>query len=298
MRLEPTKTILQAINWSNEATDGFFVRHYNMNLYRGCSHGCIYCDARSVCYRLDSPGEVRAKANALDILRDELRRKRTPGIVGLGGMSDGYNPQEGRARLTRGALELLLQYGFGIGITTKSPLVARDIDLLCAIQKNMPAHVTFSITTADDVLSKKIEPGVARTSVRFAAMRKLADAGIPVGMWVNPMLPFLTDSPENVVTLLETARSSGASYAITYYGMTLREGDREYYYAALDRLFPGLKQRYAQAYGLDYQVPVPNAEALHPLYVETCNRLGLVYTFDEINRIILQSGGFRQESLF
>lgn len=295
MRLEPAKAILQSVH--GEPADVFFLRDYNMNLYRGCSHGCVYCDARSACYRLERPGEVRAKADALAILRDELRRKRTPGIVSLGGMSDGYNPEEARAEITRGALALLAQYGFGIGITTKSPLVARDIDQLTAIQRNAPAYVTFSITTANDGLSRQVEPGVAPSSDRLAAMRRLAGAGILTGIWINPTLPFLTDHPENLLALLHAAKDAGARYAITHYGMTLREGNREYYYAALDRLFPGMKARYAEAYGLDYMIPCPNAEALHALFTAECARLGLAQTFAETNTLIRQSGGFRQETL-
>lgn len=298
MRLEPAKAILQAVGHGGEADGDFYVRAYNMNLYRGCSHGCIYCDARSVCYRLESPGEVRAKAGALALLREELRRKRRPGVVGLGGMSDGYNPEEAHAELTRGALTLLAQYGFGIGITTKSPLVARDIDRLWAIQQHAPAHVTFSITTADDSLSRLLEPGVAPSSARFAAMRALAAAGIPVGTWINPMLPFLTDSEENLRALLSLSAENGASYAITHYGMTLREGNREYFYAALDRDFPGMKTRYARAFGLDYMLPSPNANALQTLFLSECQRLGLADTFDKANALILRSGGYRQETLF
>ncbi|MDL2318366.1 radical SAM protein [Eubacteriales bacterium OttesenSCG-928-A19] len=294
---EPAKALLQAIPGGGAENDSFFVRNYNMNLYRGCSHGCVYCDARSVCYQLERPGEVRAKADALPILREELRRRRTPGIVGMGGMSDSYNPWEAQAELTRGALALLAQNAFGVGITTKSPLVARDIDLLRAIQKNAPAHVTFSITTANDRLAKRLEPGVARSSVRFAAMERIARAGIPVGMWLNPMLPFLTDSEENVRELLRMARDAGARYVLTHYGMTLREGNREYFYAALDRDFPGMKARYAQAYGLSYEVPVPNAEALHRLFTAECKRLGLACTFAETNRIITRSAGYEQVSL-
>ncbi|MCL1964027.1 MAG: radical SAM protein [Firmicutes bacterium] len=297
MRLEPAKSILQAIGYGGQETGDFFVRHYNMNLYRGCSHGCVYCDARSVCYRLDAPGEVRAKQDALSLLREELRRKRAPGIVGLGGMSDGYNPEEAHALLTRGALALLKQYGFGIGITTKSPLVRRDIDLLQGIQKNAPSHVTFSVTTADDALSLKVEPGVAPSSERFRAMAALHEAGIPVGMWINPVLPFLTDSEENLLTLLRMCKENGGSYSLTHYGMTLREGNREYFYAALDRHFPGLKRRYAQAYGNRYILACPNAEALHRAYVAECERLGLHHTFEAVNEMILKSGGFGQERL-
>lgn len=295
MRLEPAKAILHTI--PAFAPDDFFLRNYNMNLYRGCCHGCIYCDARSVCYRLSEPGRVRAKENALEILRGELRAKKRPGIVGLGGMSDGYNPFERKQALTRGALSLLARYGFGIGITTKAPLVTRDIDLLCAMREAAPVHVTFSITTADDALSRIIEPGVAPSSERFAAMRALANAGILTGMWLNPVLPFLTDGAENIQSLLEMAAAHGARYVLTHYGMTLREGNREYFYAALDKHFPGMKARYARAYGLSYQIPMPNLHAIRALFEAETARLGLAATFAETNRLIEKSGGFAQQSL-
>lgn len=300
MRLEPAKHILQTIPYGGDGsdTDNFFVRHYSMNLYRGCSHGCVYCDARSACYQLDSPGEVRAKRDALQILRDELRRKKKPGIVGLGGMSDGYNPEEAHALITRGALQLLLQYGFGIGITTKSPLVQRDIDLLALMQRNMPTHITFSITTADDAISRRIEPGVAPSGERFQAMRQIARAGIPVGVWINPVLPFITDSWDNIRALLHTAKACGARYAMTHYGMTLRDGNREYYYAALEREFPGVKRRYAETYGNAYIIPSLGTERLRSLYEAECGKLGLAYTFGSVNRMLLASGGMRQETLF
>lgn len=297
MRFEPAKSILQPVAYGGEEAE-FFPRSYNMNLYRGCSHGCVYCDARSACYRLDAPGEVRAKADALTLLREELRRRRQPGIVGLGGMSDGYNPEEARHQLTRGALALLAQYGFGIGITTKSPLVARDIDRLTAIRRHAPAHVTFSITTADDALARRTEPGVAVSSARLNAMRRLADAGILTGMWINPVLPFLTDGEDNFRALLAAAKESGASYVHTYYGMTLREGNREHYYAALDRHFPGMKKRYAERYGLAYVLPSPNAQALDALFTRLCGRMGLAHTFEETRRLVSASGGHAQATMF
>lgn len=296
MRLEPARAILQTVSAAKD--DSYYIRHYNMNLYRGCSHGCTYCDARSACYHLENPGEVRAKANALTILEDELRRRRKPGIVGLGGMSDGYNPEEKTALLTRGALTLLARYGYGIGITTKSPLVARDIDLLKTLQQHAPVHVTFSITTADDAMSLLLEPNVAPSGERFSALHMLTEAGIPAGVWINPVLPYLTDSPDNITALLRMAKAHGASYVHSYFGMTLREGNREYFYAALDRYFPGIKQQYVRDFGNAYELPACNAEALYRLYTDECRRLKLPNTFQDINALILRSGGFRQESLF
>lgn len=295
MEFEAAKHILQSVR---DSEGEFFPRDYNMNLYRGCGHGCIYCDARSRCYQLDRPDVPRPKADALMLLEQELRGKRKTGVVGLGGMSDGYNPLEAECKLTRGALALLLRYGFGIGVTTKSPLVARDADLLRAILRYAPAHVTFSITASDDALSRKLEPNVAPSSERFAALRVLADAGVPAGVWINPVLPFLTDTEENLLALLEMAKAAGASYAVTHYGMTLRDGNREPFYAALDRDFPGLKQRYIKAFGNAYFLDSPRYETLHPVYEAACKRLGLAFTFREISARIRESGGFRQEKLF
>jgi len=294
MRTEPAKQLLTSVNEG----DGFYLRSYNMNLYRGCSHGCIYCDSRSVCYQMKDFDTVRVKENALGMLRDELKRKRNAGLVGMGAASDSYNPFEREWEVTRGALFLLAEYGFGVGITTKSSLVARDIDAFQAIMRYAPANIVFSITAADDELSGKIEPNVAVTSERFGAMAKLADSGILAGVWLNPVLPFLTDDWENIRAILRATKDAGGKYAMCHFGMTLREGNREYFYAALDRLFPGLKHRYADAYGLQYEIPIPGAREISKLFYAECDRLGLKHEFRDINVLIRASGGADQMSLF
>ncbi len=269
-------------------TDDFFYSNYNLNLYRGCSHGCIYCDSRSECYRLDRFDDVRVKENALSLLREELQHKKKPGMVSTGAMSDPYNPYEKELEVTRGALRLLRQYGFGVGFTTKSALAARDGDLLLQIQNAAPVRACFSITAADDTLSHKIEPNVSPSSQRFGALSSLAQKGIFAGVWLNPMLPFITDTEDNIRSLVRMTKENGGQFIVCHFGMTLRTGNREYFYQALDRDFPGLKDEYAKAYGLKYVVTSPRAEALYALFKEECVHHGLYYRFSDINRVLLE----------
>ena len=282
---------------SLHATDDFFHSDYNLNLYRGCCHGCIYCDSRSVCYQLGRFEQVRVKENALPLLRDELRRKRKTGLVSTGAMSDPYNPYEEELQITRGAFMLLLQYGFGAAFTTKSALAARDAEILAAIQMKAPVRACFSITTDRDELCGKIEPHASPTSLRFQALASLSRAGVYAGVWLNPVLPFITDTDENIRNILRRTKECGGQFVVCHFGVTLRQGDREYFYQSLDRDFPGFKAKYAAAFGLDYICPSPRAKELKKLFQEECERLGLLYRFPDINRAIF-SRQSRQMSLF
>lgn len=263
--------------------DDFFLADWNMNLYRGCSHGCIYCDSRSVCYRLEDFDTVKPKADALRILEEELRGKRRSGVVTMGAMSDPYNPLEEELRLTRGALELLLRHGFGAAYTTKSDLCARDADLMREIGRRAPVCARFTVTCADDALCRRIEPNVAVTSRRLDALRRLADAGVYAGVWINPVLPFITDTEDNLVRLLRLSKEAGARFAVCFFGMTLRTGNREYYFRALERAFPGVRQQYLTTFGNAYECPSPDAERLWQVYRKTCDELGLAYRFRDVN---------------
>ena len=267
--------------------DEFFEADYNMNLYRGCNHGCIYCDTRSECYRIDRFDEIRYKQNCIAMLGDELRRKKRAGIVFLGSASDPYNALEEKLCITRQALELLRKYGFGIGLTTKGGLVTRDAEVLADMGKSAPTRVAFSISTADDDLAKLVEPGAPTSSERFAAMRTLAKAGVYTGVWLSPMLPFLSDNEEDMVALLEKTAAYGGRYVMCHFGMTLRTGNREYFFAALDRepRFAGVKQKYADAFGLSYMCASPNAKRLHAVFRQRCEKLKLAYSFAEINQV-------------
>lgn len=282
----PAKRLLTPVRCS---IDDFFYVNYNLNLYRGCNHGCIYCDSRSACYHMDDFDTVRVKEDCLSRLDAELKVKREAGVVGMGAASDAYNRFERTHEITRSALKLLLRYGFGIGIPTKSDLMARDADIYAAIAKVAPVRLCYSISTADDALAAILEPGAPAPSKRFEAMRELSDAGLFVGTWLNPMLPFISDSVESVTRVLEETARAGGKYCITFFSVTLREGDREYFYGALDRApsLAGIKEKYIRAYGLSYDCTVPNVAMLAREYERVCERLGLLWRFSDVNRAML-----------
>lgn len=255
-----------------------------MNLYRGCQHGCIYCDARSLCYQMNHPFEdIWVKENALPLLEQALRAKRKKCMIGTGAMSDPYMPLEEKLQLTRGALELIHRYGFGVAIQTKSCRILRDLELLKAINDQSKAVVQMTLTTYDERLCRMVEPNVSTTRQRAEALRKFRDAGIPTVVWLSPLLPWLNDTPENILGILEYCRGAGVKGIINFgMGLTLRDGDREYYYAALDRHFPGLKQRYIQTYSNAYELPSPNSQALWQLFHEKCEQYGIWHDNDRI----------------
>jgi DNA repair photolyase len=265
-----SKTILNHV----KQPDHWFGLKYNMNLYRGCQHQCIYCDSRSECYQLGDLAEIRVKTNGLELLEDALPRKRILGTIGFGSMNDPYMPVEKEYRMVRGALKIISRQGFPVHILTKSDLVLRDLELLQAIGK-VYAAVSFTITTADDVLAGKVEPGAPRPTKRFQAMKALADAGILTGVTMMPVLPFLEDNPENIIRIVREAKSHGASYIIPAFGLTLRPGSRDYFYQKLDMLFPGLKQEYIQEFGDSYQCNVPNWRELSEIFSEEMETAGL-----------------------
>jgi DNA repair photolyase len=255
--------------------DTWFGLKYNMNLYRGCQHGCIYCDSRSECYQIeDFDGEVLIKANALELLRRELARKRVKGPIGMGSMNDSYMPLEREVNMTGRALRIIAEFGFPVHVMTKSALVLRDLDVLRQISERFAA-VSFTITTADDELGRKVEPRAALVSERFRAMKVLADNGIHTGISMMPILPFIEDTEENITRIVELAHAHGASYIIPAFGMTLRDRQRAYYYRKLDELFPGLRQRYERAFGGRYGVAGPSAARLDKLFRDLCRRYGI-----------------------
>lgn len=278
MEFISAKTIISGYS----ENENWFGINYNMNIYKGCSHGCIYCDSRSECYGVEDFDRVRAKENALGIIDRELRSKRRKGVVGTGAMSDPYNPLEASYELTRGALEIVNCYGFGISIATKSPLIVRDLDLLMKIAKHSPVLVMMTVTSADDVLCQKVEPGVAPSSERFAAMKALSDAGIPVGVLLMPILPFIEDDVANIEAIIDKANESGASFIYPGVGVTLRQNQREWFYARLDASFPGLRSRYERAFGQAYYCASPNAKQLYERIEEKCRQYGLHYKMHEI----------------
>lgn len=271
------KTIL-----SGYGNGDWFGCNYNMNLYKGCCHGCIYCDSRSECYQIENFDTVKAKKNALLILQKELKAKRKTGVVGSGAMSDPYNPFEERALLTRGSLSLLNNYGFGSSIITKSDLVIRDIDLYKSILSHSPVLIKITITTPHDELSRKVEPFAPETSKRLAALRKLSENGIFCGSLLMPCLPFIEDNEEDIILLLKKVAETGAKFVYADFGVTLRANQRQYYYQQLDRLFPNLKERYIKAFGDRYECGSPDYYKLKTLFEKECRKLGLLYKMTDI----------------
>lgn len=256
----------------------------DMNLYRGCLHGCIYCDSRSECYCMDHDFEdVEVKANALELLENNLKRKRSKCMLATGSMSDPYIPLENELKHVRKALELAYKYGFGFTLITKSNRVLRDLDLLTAINNKTKCVVQMTLTTCDENLCKKIEPNVSTTKERVAVLKKLHEAGIPTVVWLCPILPFINDTKENIKGILDYCIEAKV-YGIICFGMgvTLRKGNREYFYQQLDHLFPGMKEKYIKTYGVKYQLNSPNNNELMQLFHQTCQANGIVHDNNQI----------------
>lgn len=261
----------------------WFGSDYNMNLYRGCCHRCIYCDSRSSCYKITDFDRVKVKKDALLILQKELKSKRHKGVIQLGAMSDSYNPFEQEYEITRNALALIAHYGFGLSLETKSNLIVRDIDYLQRIHQNADMILKLTITAYDDALSQKIEPGVCVSSERFKALKALSAQGFFTGVVLSPILPFLTDTDENIKAIIHAAYENGASFVYTIGGVTLRENQRDYYYEQLDRLFPGLRNKYQNSYGNRYLCMSKNRELIKVFQAE-CEKYGLLYRMRDIIR--------------
>ena len=254
-----------------------------MNIYRGCTHGCIYCDSRSKCYRFTHPFEdIEVKRNAPELLETALRSRRKKCMIGTGSMSDPYMHCEEELGLTRRCLEIILRYGFGAAIQTKSDRILRDLDLLEAINAQAKCVVQMTLTTYDDALCRILEPHVCNTKRRIEVLAQMQERGIPTIVWLTPILPFINDTQENIRPILEECVRVGVKGIICFdIGLTLREGDREYYYAALDKHFPGMTKRYIETYGNSYELPSPHAAALMALLRDTCAQHGILGTPQE-----------------
>ena len=257
--------------------------YYGMNIYRGCSHGCIYCDSRSKCYQFAHPFEdIEVKQNAPELLEKALRSKRKRCMIGTGAMSDPYMHCEEKLRLTRKCLEIINKYGFGAAIQTKSDRILQDIDLLDEINRSAKCVVQMTLTTYDDDLCRIIEPNVCNTKRRIEVLEKMQERGIPTVVWLTPILPFINDTEENITSIMNECVRTGVKGIIDFgMGLTLREGDREYYYAALDKHFPGLKQRYIRTYGNSYELPSPNAKELTAIYKRICKENSMMSNPEE-----------------
>ncbi len=278
MEFIPAKTIISGYSDDNR----WFGINYNMNIYKGCCHGCIYCDSRSECYRVENFDEVRAKENSLALIERELKSKRKTGVVGTGAMSDPYNPFENMHSLTRGALQLIDKYKFGSAIATKSDLVTRDIDIFKSIQAHSPVIIKITITSYDDELCRKIEPNVSVSSRRFEAIRKLSENGLFAGILMMPILPFIDDTEENIRNIVKGAYESGAKFIFPSFGVTLRQNQRDWFYLKLDEKFPGIKQKYIHQFGDSYVCNSINGKYLKQIFKEECTKYGIIYKMDDI----------------
>ena len=275
--------------------------YYGMNIYRGCTHGCIYCDSRSKCYRFTHPFEdIEVKQNAPELLEKVLKSKRKKCMIGTGAMSDPYMHCEENLRLTRRCLEIILENGFGVAIQTKSDRILRDIDLLSKINSSSKCVVQMTLTTYDDDLCRILEPNVCNTKRRIEVLEEMHKNGIPTIVWLTPILPFINDTEDNITAILnECVRVSVKGIIDFSMGLTLREGDREYYYAALDKHFPGMKERYIKSYGNAYELPSPNAKELMGLFQRICKDNGILSTPDECFRFMQElPDKYRQMSIF
>ena len=274
---------------------------HGMNIYRGCSHGCIYCDSRSKCYQFTHAFEdIEVKQNAPEILEKALRSKRKKCMIGTGAMSDPYMHCEEVLGLTRQCLEIIKKYEFGLAIQTKSDRILRDIDLLDEINRSAKCVVQITLTTYDDDLCQILEPNVCNTKRRIEVLEEMKKRGIPTIVWLTPILPFINDTEENVTFILEECARVDVKGIIDFgMGLTLREGDREYYYAALDKHFPGMKQRYIQRYGNSYELPSPNAKVLQGILRRICKENGMLSNPNDCFRYMNElPDKYQQMSLF
>lgn len=291
----PAKSILH----KNRST-GWFGTDYTINLYRGCCHGCIYCDSRSDCYRTENFDVVRSKADALSILRNELSRKIKTGVINTGSMSDPYNPFEKKALLTRHALELIDAYGFGCAILSKNAMMKRDIDLFLSIKEHSPMLCKMTVTAADDALSSIIEPGVSLSSERFEALAQMSESGLFTGITMMPILPFIEDSEENIIRIVKYGHEAGVRFIYPCFGMTLRSGQKEYFLDKLDKLFPksGLSDKYISTYGNSYECICPDSRKLWKIFAEECEKYGIIFKMKDIISESRKGYEYTQMSLF
>lgn len=277
--------------------------HNGMNLYRGCTHGCIYCDSRSACYQFTHAFEdIEVKRNAPWLLEKALRSKRKKCMIGTGAMCDPYMHCEEELGLTRRCLELIDAYGFGVTVQTKSDRILRDLDLLTSINRKAKCVVQMTLTTYDEELCRIVEPKVCTTKRRYEVLQIMREHGIPTVVWLSPILPYINDTRENIQGILEYCRDAGVHGIICFgMGLTLRRGDREYFYAALDKYFPGLHEKYHKKFGYAYEIPSENSDELMRYFYDFCEEHQIVSDIGQ-NFAYLQefpeNKGYEQMSLF
>ncbi|SHK45418.1 DNA repair photolyase [Clostridium cavendishii DSM 21758] len=270
----PKEIDAKALLSRNKSPSSWFGTNHLFNIYRGCEHHCIYCDSRSLCYKIDNFDELIVKRNSVDILRKELKSKRKKGVIGTGAMSDPYTKSEKEYLLTRGCLEVIAEYNYPIHITTKSNLILRDIDLLEEINK-IYTSVAMTITTTDDNLASIVEPFAPSSSDRFKALGILSTLGICTSITMMPILPFIEDKEENILDIVNKADYYGVKYIVPWIGMSLRDRQRDHYYKQLDKNFPGIREKYEKKFGDRYRCSGVNARKLNYALLNACERYGI-----------------------
>lgn len=272
-----------------------------MNIYRGCTHGCIYCDSRSTCYGFTHQFEdIEVKENAPQLLEQALRNKKRRCMIGTGSMCDPYLHIEENLQLTRKCLEIIDRYEFGVAILTKSSRILRDRDLICSINEKAKAVVQMTLTTFNDDLCRIVEPNVSITRERFETLMQFKELGVPTVVWLSPILPFINDTKQNINGILDYCIEAGVKGIVCFdMGLTLRDGNREHYYAALDAHFPGLKSKYIQTYGNSHSLPSPNNKELMQIFHTRCKENGILSTPDECFKYMHHlPEKYEQQSLF
>jgi len=255
-----------------------------MNIYRGCTHGCIYCDSRSHCYQMNHDFEdIEIKRNASRILESQLVRKRKPCMVSTGAMCDPYIHLEEELHATRDCLEVIERSGFGLAILTKSARILRDIDILKKINEKTKCVVQITLTTFDEDLCKIIEPNVSTTAERFAVLEAMREEGIPTVVWLCPILPFINDSEENLRGVLDYCIKAKVQGIVCFaMGTTMREGSREYFYEKLDEHFPWVKQQYIRTFGNSYECHSPSNHRLMEIFRSECRKHKILHRIDDV----------------
>lgn len=265
---------------------GILSSNNGMNIYRGCTHGCIYCDSRSICYGMNHPFEdIEVKMNGSKLLEDILKKKRKKCMIRTGSMSDPYIHLEEKLQNTRKSLEIIEKYGFGLAIQTKSNRILRDLDLLRSINNKGKCVVQMTLTTYDEKLCRIIEPNVSTTKERFEVLKIMRNNGIPTVVWMSPILPYINDTEKNIRGILDYCIEAKVKGIIVFgIGLTLRDGNREYYYKNLDKHFKGLKEKYIRQYGNNYEVVSENHERLMKIIKETCKKNNIICGVEEVFR--------------
>ncbi len=263
---------------------GILSSRNSMNIYRGCTHGCIYCDSRSKVYQINHEFEdIEIKQNAIALLENRLTSKRKKCMISTGSMTDSYMPLEKEIEMTKQALEVIYKYGFGVSILTKSALIIRDLELLKKINERSKAVVQMTLTTYDEGLCKILEPNVSSTKERFDTLMKFKENNIPTVVWLGPFLPFINDNMDNLKGVLDYCVKAKVKGIMNFgIGLTLREGNREYFYKKLDEHFPGIKEKYIKTFGLNYSIGSKNHKEMMNYFIDICKENNILYETDDV----------------